>query len=125
MEIQKIFSDFQGEERLYSVLLSEDEVRLFASAQALANKVAKNNIIKKMGGRAALKNSINAGYSSPVGNIHSKINFKTMNSGPNSSRASLGVGGKVSKAKRKKFLGEDYYHGNSTGENLLSLYNKN
>lgn len=30
MEIQKIFSDMYGEERLYSVLMTEDEVALFS-----------------------------------------------------------------------------------------------
>ena len=33
MEIQKIFSDMYGEERLYSVLMTEDEVALFSEIQ--------------------------------------------------------------------------------------------
>lgn len=33
MEIQKIFSDMYGEERLYSVLMTEDEVALFSELQ--------------------------------------------------------------------------------------------
>ena len=33
MEIQKIFSDISGEERLYSVLMSEKEAALFSEIQ--------------------------------------------------------------------------------------------
>lgn len=38
MEIQKIFSDMYGEERLYSVLMTEDELALFSEVKENKNK---------------------------------------------------------------------------------------
>ena len=58
MEIQKIFSDMYGDERLYSVLMTEDEVMLYSEFQKefgvfqdIANSGLKRTY-KKYGGRA-------------------------------------------------------------------------
>ena len=44
MEIQKIYSDLYDEERLYSVLMDEDEIRMFTGAVKKANKILKNKL---------------------------------------------------------------------------------
>ena len=86
MEIQKIFSDMYGEEHLYSVLMTEDEVALFSelqdrffanadvnaaadalSAEAFQNakktglipkNTTYNQFIKKMGGKNAVAKEV-------------------------------------------------------------------
>lgn len=45
MEIQKIFSDTKGSERLYSVLMSEDEISLYSQFQKEFNSKAKHKRI--------------------------------------------------------------------------------
>ena len=54
MEIQKIYSDPYDEERLYSVLMGEDEIRMFTGAVKRANKVSKK-IWQETVGRNAVK----------------------------------------------------------------------
>ena len=43
MEIQKIFSDASGEERIYSVLMSEDEMMLFSKMEDMDYIEDQNN----------------------------------------------------------------------------------
>ena len=43
MEIQKIFSDMYGEERLYSVLMTEEELALFSEVKENKNKKKNKN----------------------------------------------------------------------------------
>ena len=45
MEIQKIFSDTKGSERLYSVLMTEDEISLYSQFQKEFNSKAKHKRI--------------------------------------------------------------------------------
>ena len=49
MEIQKVFSDYYDTERMYSVLMSEDELRLFSKIQDLdyiADQKARKEEVK-------------------------------------------------------------------------------
>lgn len=62
MNIQKVFSDVEGEEKIYSVLMNEEEVEfLFSVAGELkrmeraAKKVSKNAWVKSQGGRNSVK----------------------------------------------------------------------
>ena len=47
MEIQKIFSDMYDEERIYSVLMNEDEIALFSEIQKEFNSKAQKALRKK------------------------------------------------------------------------------
>lgn len=41
MTIQKIFSDVKGEEKFYSVLMSEEELRLFGEVANAVKEISK------------------------------------------------------------------------------------
>lgn len=41
MTIQKIFSDVKGEEKFYSVLMSEEELRLFGEVAEAVRKISE------------------------------------------------------------------------------------
>ena len=57
MEIQKIFSEIDTDERIYSVLMSEDELALFSEIQKEFGDVKKaNKALKKAWERANAKN---------------------------------------------------------------------
>ncbi len=59
MEIQKIFTDVTGEERLYSVLLSEEELRTFGVVSDLIHSGAKRTYKKYVGrGRKKLAGKV-------------------------------------------------------------------
>lgn len=63
MEIQKIFSEINTDEKLYSVLLSEDELALFSEIQKefgdikKANKALKKAWEMKAGKEAFMKHA--------------------------------------------------------------------
>ncbi len=57
MEIQKIFSEINTDERLYSVLLSEDELALFSELQKEKEKKSK---IRQLGKAAAIGGGVAA-----------------------------------------------------------------
>ena len=58
MEIQKVFSDYYDTERMYSVLMSEDELRLFSKIQDLdyiADQETRKKEVRHAGAKKALK----------------------------------------------------------------------
>ena len=63
MEIQKIFSEINTDERLYSVLLSEDELALFSELQKGKEEKSK---IRQLGKAAAIGGGI-ASLSAGIG----------------------------------------------------------
>ena len=74
MEIQKIFSDMYGEERLYSVLMTEDEVALFSEVKKNKNK--KNRIeLRHINSHRGLGRSFILG-GGPAGSISAYIGKK-------------------------------------------------
>ncbi len=84
MEIQKVFSDMYDEERIYSVLMSEDELALFSEIQkefSAPQKIAKKAFREagrlEMAKRMGLKNAEN--YSRSV--IRNLTNPSAMNNG--------------------------------------------
>ena len=84
MEIQEIFSDMYDEERIYSVLMNEDEIALFSeiqkefsAPQKMAKKAFREAGRLKMAEKMGLKNAEN--YSRSV--IRGLTNPSAMNNG--------------------------------------------
>ena len=108
MEIQKVFSDPQGEERLYSVLLSGEELRLFASAQAKINKANKNWWFANQSGRPGddfahfgrstnmTKRAVGVGRNNVAADFRNSLSKGDINSVINSKGMSSRVGESVS-----------------------------
>ena len=62
MEIQKIFSDMYGEERLYSVLMTEEEVALFSEiVEEIEEEEAKKTKRPRMSKKAKIAAGVGTG----------------------------------------------------------------
>ena len=58
MEIQKVFSDMYDEERLYSVLMNEDELALFSEIQKEFNSQSQKELRKRLETQIGNGNSV-------------------------------------------------------------------
>ena len=135
----KVFSSYD-EERIYSVLMSEEELMLFSEIQKefgnTANKALKNAWVKSQGGRQALRDRVgrevgatSGTWGLPTKNLNRSINVRAMEAGAGASASTRGLaegsGMKIgSKKPGKRFYDHDNFAGNKSANKQIMGYFK-
>ncbi len=132
MEIQKVFSDMYNEERIYSVLMNEDELALFSEIQKEFNsKAAKernNKYFESLGtddvrggktGRVSYKNAKTGGFDFKLGPSSQEINRENAEI-----IRSRKINGKFNSSYRKTLKKSDFEEFKRLDEALMGRANK-
>ena len=140
MEIMKVFSDSYDEERIYSVLMNEEELALFSEIQKefsnATNKALKKAWVKSQGGRQALRDRVGIEVGAVPGfwgvpgkNINRSINVRAMESGLGESASTrrLAEGSEIKinpKNPGKRFYDHENFAGNKRANKEIMGYFK-